>query len=794
LAYSICAAAISAALAVKRRGKRFKDYSGHDVLKVSAMGFSGLKRQILSTSGLTRRAFGMEPSTNSYRLVQEDVGFHIGIAADLATAARHAANHFASNYQRWLKHDRFTAWGHFKREYFTVAVGGGNTVKAQYQAMVDLDNGDIDWIGHVRFFFLEESTGEPGWESAEHSLVTNFIVPLAKKLIQDKGLEALARELGSTTDEDAIIDQMVCTLVNSINMTSVKQALATNNRSLALKRAHLEADSYAQYIRSRLGATMSFHYLISSIGSNGALGAFTPYTPELRIREPGVSVIKCGSHALRVALNRGVLTNAECVSLIVSGNLKLRALGRFEMHDSADFEQTVMETPLRMLRETRELAERVFLFADENSLRFEETAFKYTVQGKTLLNKAETRIGEEDNGVHILLLHGFMGLFSFTNFLLRLPSAWTVSALHRGSHAKKLGNDEIFPHYAQVLRQAILSIAHEGRPAPIAGHSIAGLIIDHLLLSLLDHYDSPITPYEQLKGNNRKLVDALRAGGIVHLAAWAPPDGLHTRENIKVLIAHYRQKTELDYSGFEQIYQRQQDHLVTTGPATVGPGHNLSSLDRFLGTRLAEPAVGGLNVLIRALLNNKTVQQRMLNLNSPYALRLVGNRLLKTASFYGLFKEINAAMHDPVEYQRRHLKALAIMLEYDIPFLSIVHEDDFLVSARRHKEEYDYLLSHRKKKEGVSRASELQATVRLITLKRKQRELPLDPLNPHLMILATSSDGNDAARLITEAMNQFINENIDRAITRRELRPLASVRKWVRSQGRKHKKPASSIA
>lgn len=757
---------------------------------------SGLANQIQTTTRLTRRVFGMDAATTSSRLVKEEVGFHISIAADLPNAARHASSHFAACYHRWLKHDRFAAWGHYKRQYFTVAVGGGNTIKAQYQAMVDELESDVDWIGHVRFFFLEESSGEAGWESAEHSLVANFIVPLARRLIYEKGLNVLARELnlGITPDEDAIIDGMVRKLVNPINLATVKQALGTNNRNLALRRAHLEAERYAQDIRNKLGATMVFHYIISSIGSNGALGAFTPYIPELRIKEPGVTVIRRGAKALRVALNRGVLTNAECVSLIVSGNLKLRALGRFEMHESADFEQTVMETPLRMLRETQEIAERVYIFADENSLRFEETKFKYTGRGKTLQNKAETRKGEEDKGPHVLLLHGFMGLFSFTNFLMRLPSAWTVSALHRGSHAKTLANDEIFPHYAQVLRQAVLSIWNKDRPAPVVGHSIAGIIIDHLLLSLLDRYDAPITPYDKLKGSNRKLVDALRAGGIVHLAAWAPPDGLHTRENIKAIIAHYRKKAELDYSGFEQIYQRQDDQLITTGPATVGPGHNLSSLDSFLGTRLAEPLVGGLNVLIRALLNNKTVQQRMLNLNSPYALRLVGNRLLRTASFYGLFKEINAAMHDPAEYQRRHIKALEILLEYDIPFLSVVHEDDFLVSARRHKEEYDYLISRRKQIEGVTKAAELHTTIRFIKLKRKQQELPLDPLNPHLMILATSSDANDAARQITEEMNKFINENIDRAIKRGELKPLASVRKWIRSHARKPKKTVSRVA
>lgn len=760
------------------------------------MGRSALTRQLLSTARLTRRAFGLGLSKHSSRLVQEDIGFHIGISADLSTAAGNAAQHFQSAYHRWLKYDRFTAWGHYKRQHFTVAVGGGNTIKALYQVIVDNRSDEIDWIGHVRFFFLEESAGDAGWESAEHSLVTNLIVPLARRLIYEKGPYAIATalNLSNTTDEDTIIDKMVAILVNPINMATVKQALATQNRNLALRRAHLEAQRYAQDIRRKLGATMAFHYIMSSIGSDGALGAFTPYMPELRIKEPGVIVIKHGPKALRIALNRGVMTNSECVSLLVSGSLKLRALGRFEMRDSADFEQTVMETPLRMLRETQEIAEKVFLFADENSLHFEETRFQYSAQGKTLENKAETRRGEEAKGPHVLLLHGFMGLFSFTNFLMRLPSAWTVSALHRGSHAKTLGNDEIFPHYAHVLRQAILSIWNQGQPTPVAGHSIAGVIIDHLLLSLLEHYDAPITPYAQLKSSNRKLVDALRAGGIVHLAAWAPPDGLHTRENIKAVFAHYHRKVDLDYSGFEQIYLRKDETLVTTAPATVGPRHNLSSLDRFLDTPLAEPLVGGLNLLMRALLNNRTVQQKMLNLNSPYALRLVGNRLLKTASFYGLCKEINAAMHDPVEYQRRHLKALSIILEYNIPFLSIVHEDDFLVSARRHKEECDYLIAQRKKKEGVTKATDLETTVRFIKLKRRQPELSLDPLNPHLMILATSNDANETARQVTVEMNQFINENLERAISRGDLKPLASVRKWMRANGRRTRKPVPRVA
>jgi hypothetical protein len=450
------------------------------------------------------------------------------------------------------------------------------------------------------------------------------------------------------------------------------------------------------------------------------------------------------------------------------------------MEETADFEQTVMETPLRMLRETREIAEKVTIFADEQSLHFEDTLFEYSEKGAKLQNKAETREGEETNGIHILLLHGFMGLFSFTSFLVRLPSAWTVSALHRGSHAKTLQDDQIFPHYAQVLRKAILNIWRQGRLAPIGGHSIAGVILDHLLLSILDDYNAPIAPYKALKGDDKNLVDALRAGGLINLATWAPTDGPHAGENIKSVISHYRNNSELDYSGFNETYNQTRERLETHTEAGVTDDDNLASLGKFLDTRLAEPVVNSLNIVMRYLLNNKTVQRRMLNTNSPYVLRLVGNRLLKTASFYGLCKEINAGMHDPIEYQRRHLKALEIILAYDIPYLSIVHQDDFLVSARRHQEEHNYLVAKRQEKEGVSREQDLTITARYISLQRDQDDLPIDPLNPHLMIMATSSEGNNMARQITAAMTRFVNENAARAMQKQRIKALPSVRKWSR--------------
>ncbi len=753
-----------------------------------------LHHQIKARAREACRRIGLPRRSSSSVLVQEEAGIHVGISPDLPETAQHAASVMLEKYRRWLKRGRYDAWGRYKRHHFVIAVGGGNTLKAQYRAMVDNHHADIDWLNHVRFFFLEESSGEKNWASAEQSLVMNFIVPLAQILIKSKGLRAIAEDLklNFPADEDDVIDQMIASMINPINLAEVKKALDGNNHRLALKLARGESERYQREIQNKLGDSMQFHYIISGIGKNGTLGAFAPYTPELRIKEPGVVVLKQGQGALRVALNRGVLISADYVSLIVSGNLKLRALGRFEMAETADFEQTVMETPLRMLRETHEIAEKVTIFANQQSLHFDETVFEYSENGVTMQNKAETRDGEENNGIHILLLHGFMGLFSYTNLLVRLPSAWTVSALHRGSHAKTLPNDEIFPYYARVLRKAILKIWQQGRPAPIVGHSIAGVMLDHLLLSIASDNDAPITPYAKLKGDNKQLVDALRASGIIYLASWAPTDAVHTGKNVRNVISHRRQNTPLDYSGFDKTYSHNHGRLEPSEDAAVKDSDSLSRLGKFLDTRAAEPMVNSFNMLMRYLLNNKTVQQRMLNTNIPYVLRLVGNRLLKTASFYGLFKEVDAALHNPVEYQRRHLKALDVILEYDIPLLSIIHQDDFLVSARRHKEEHEYLLAKRKKKEGVSREQDLQIPARYLMLRRETEVLPADPLNPHLLIMATSNEGNSMARQITSAMTRFVNENVARATKKGAVKPLASVRKWTRENrparpGRKSK-------
>jgi 6-phosphogluconolactonase/glucosamine-6-phosphate isomerase/deaminase len=744
------------------------------------MGDPALPQQLQAKVRKAQRKLGFKaPSRRSVR-IEEASGMRVSVSSDLPHAADHSASIFEKRYLHWLNNERFSAWGHYKQNYFTVAVGGGNTLKAQFQALIDKLHSRVDWIGHVRFFFLEDSSGEGKWESPADGVIESFLAPLTRKLVVHRGLRSLVQELdlGEGADEQDVLTEIILRTINPLYMEEVGRAIRGKNKVQANKLAKAEAARYERDIKHKLGENMSFHYVLTGVGKDGSLGALTPYLPELSETTPGVVVVKREKGAIRVALNRGVIVNAETISLIVSGSHKLRALGRLEMEETTDFEQTVMETPLRMLRATPDTAKKVLIFADEQSLHFEETLFQHTEKGQTLVNKAETRKGEEENGPHVLLLHGFMGLFSFTSFLIRLPSDWTVSALHRGRHAKTLGDDEIFPYYARVLRKAILKLWNQGRAVPVAGHSIAGIIIDHLLLSLLDNVDAPIRPYQQLKDQDKKLVDALRVSGIVFLATWAPSDGPHTGANIRSILEHYRKKSDLDYSGFKQVYDQVGDQLKLHNAAAVSDQDALKRLGRFLNTPVAAPLINSFNNVLRQMLNNKTLQQSMLNINSPYILRLVGGRLLKTASFYGLFKEVNAALHDPAEYQNRHLRALDILLEYDIPTLSIIHEDDFLVSAQRHTEEHAYLLGNRLEKEGVQRERDLAVATRLVKLKRSSDELPLDPLNPHLLVMATNNEGATMARQITAAMTRFINENLEKAARKRKIKALRSVRKW----------------
>ena len=153
------------------------------------------------------RAFpgtGKRQASNQPLLTQEAAGFHLGIAGDLEDTGRQAAATVFEKYQSWQQGGRELAETRFKSRHFSIAVGGGNTVKAVYRALLEDHAYDINWVEHIRFFFLEESTGEHNWVSAAESLTSCFIHPLANNLAKRLGMKKINRQLafknGSNTN------------------------------------------------------------------------------------------------------------------------------------------------------------------------------------------------------------------------------------------------------------------------------------------------------------------------------------------------------------------------------------------------------------------------------------------------------------------------------------------------------------------------------------------------------------------------------------------------------------------
>ena len=720
-------------------------------------------------------------SALNFKSVQEHSGFHLEISKNLDETGKAATAFFKSRYDAWLERGWAGVDTRFKCEYFCVAVGGGHTMKAQYRALLKEHACDIDWLEHVHFFFLEESSGEKTWESSRLSLILSFITPLATRLVEKAGQGSIATQLGLQhgASVEKITQALIEKMTHPIDVDAIGAALKEGNPELARKLSNKEATRYRKLIQSSVGDSMAFHIIVSGIARDGGIGAFPPYHPTLKKKTPGVVVLEQDSGALRIALNRGVFTNAERVSLIISGTMKLNALGRFEMDDSAPFEQTVMETPLRMLRENEAIAEKVYVFADDEALHFAEGMLKFTEGKKHFKVRAEVREGLEPEGVHILLVHGFMGLYSHINLIIKLPSKWEVSALHRGKKAKKLPEQMLFPHYALCLRKALLKNWRKGRPTPICCHSMGGIISDHLLLATVGYEPKPLPEFEDLAREDQAVIEALRASGNIHLAAWSPIDIVHLMSTAGSLAGYLRRGEQLDYSGPPDLYD-----LNIHGGLQFNESYRqtmierptvIETLLRFPGT---EYLVNAFNITMRYLLSKKDLQQTLSNREIPYGLRVIGERLLRKISLYGILKEINSAVHEPYVYIDRHLKALEVILKYDIPFLSIIHKDDFIVSASRHQQEYDYLLGRRMAKEGVEREEDLQVNVRLLLLEREQDQLPLDTLNPHLMVMSVNREGDRVTREVTQAMTRFVNENVARAIDQGNIRPLASVAKW----------------
>jgi len=714
-------------------------------------------------------------------LVQEGPGFHLGISQGVQATGQQAAKTTLECYQAWLESNDSAATD-FKDNHFSIAVGGGNTVINHFNALISNHFQDFNWIDHVRFFVIEETCNVQNRTGTYDSLVSALIEPLAKKLIAGNGINALKKQLDlpGKTGRSQLIKHIVDLMVFPIDLSGVEHALRQGDQALALKEAEAEASHYETLLKHKLGPKLACHFIISGVGRDGSIGAFEPYTPELARQKPGVIAIKKGNNGISVALNRGALIAADCISLIIAGNQKLRALGRFEMEDSAPLEQSIQETPIRMLRENPAIAEKVYVFADDAALYFEEGVFRFTEEGRQHEIKSELRRGDEEDGVHMLLMHGFMGLYSFINLLIGLPGAWTVSALRRGKHAKSLADDEVFPHYANTLRKIILRESRQQRPTPFCCHSMGGIISDQLLLSLLPDNDANIPAINELNQGDRQLVEAMRTSGMIEIATWAPSDIIHLMQNIEKIRAYRKDNSiGLDLTGHPEVYD-----ISPAGELKLNSEHAELYTAPALVTKLLkmpgiETIVNGLNVAVRYIAKKGNVSKRAKKDNVPYGKRLLGDRVLKKVSFYGVLKELLASVHDPDKLHQQHLKALDVLIEYDIPYLAIIHEDDFLVSANRHIQEHAYLLNARLKKEGAQHESDLKVQTRLMVLKSEDGSPPEDLVDPHFLILASSDEGSANARAVTAEITRFVNSNIARAIDAGRTPPLDSVRKWL---------------
>ena len=103
-------------------------------------------------------------------------------------------------------------------------------------------------------------------------------------------------------------------------------------------------------------------------------------------------------------------------------------------------------------------------------------------------------------------------------------------------------------------------------------------------------------------------------------------------------------------------------------------------------------------------------------------------------------------------------------------------------------------MRRRKQHEGVRRASDLDLPPEFIAIRRSGESVEVDPLNPHLLLMATSTEGNRMQRQITAAMTDFVNANLARAIEAGALKPLDSVERWAEEQPSKPSRKAAKVA
>lgn len=76
----------------------------------------------------------------------------------------------------------------------------------------------------------------------------------------------------------------------------------------------------------------------------------------------------------------------------------------------------------------------------------------------------------------------------------------------------------------------------------------------------------------------------------------------------------------------------------------------LAWLDRFLRRPISRHLINAINTGVRKLLRNEKIQHKLLNTERSYVWRLLNGRILRRISYYGVIKEMSAAMHHPVKY------------------------------------------------------------------------------------------------------------------------------------------------
>jgi len=157
------------------------------------------------------------------------------------------------------------------------------------------------------------------------------------------------------------------------------------------------------------------------------------------------------------------------------------------------------------------------------------------------------------------------------------------------------------------------------------------------------------------------------------LASRAPTDVCHIAETIGNLKTHIGDRSEaLGYSGPQSVY-----NLNFDGGLELN-SHHCDAIDqrpafmhKMMGFPATEVMVNVVTAGIRYLLNKTGAHKMLSSRETPYALRIIGSRLLKKTSLYGLLKEVNAALHAPYEYQRHQFWQQMPLLNTTSPMLPL---------------------------------------------------------------------------------------------------------------------------